>query len=388
MAEPSFIRRKLGRLRQRLFGQEVTVYPSCGYLDQSDSTMWILPMRAWVHDNRDTPFVESTVERLAARHFAEDLGRPLEPAEKEQLEAILCFFIADDKNSEHVAFTFAADAERQVFTFTQPTGHNGVVEENFRIPAEFVERRLAAGRSEDGWLQVEAVTTDGNGRGKGRVRFLQPGGVSIVSDIDDTIKITHVPAGKKTVLRNTFLKPFEAAPGMLARYSAMAAEAGGDVCFHYVSGSPWQMYAALSEFLLEEAGFPLGTFHMKNLRMNLLEAGALDSIRAFALGGDLATLDQKVRQITHLLLQHPGRQFILVGDSGERDPEVYRAIQRLFPKQIRRILIRDVLRERLSGMEPIAEGVTSVFLDTTEVEAEMMKLVAAATDASPQSPKL
>jgi phosphatidate phosphatase APP1 len=214
--------------------------------------------------------------------------------------------------------------------------------------------------------------------------------LSIVSDIDDTIKVTHVPAGKKTVLRNTFLKRFEAAPGMVERYQAMAAEAGpeADVCFHYVSGSPWQMHTALSEFLHGDAGFPLGTFHMKNLRMNVLEPGAMDSLRAFVLGGDLSTLDQKVRQITHLMMQHPQRDFILVGDSGERDPEVYRAIQRLFSKQIRRILIRDVLAERLQGMERIAEGVTSVFFDTSELEKEMMALVTKAAHASPESPKL
>jgi hypothetical protein len=165
MAEPSFFRRKFDALRQRFFGQEVTIYPSCGYGDPGDAGMWILPMRAWVHDNRDTPFVETAVERWAARHFAEDLGRPLQPAERERLESILAFFVADDKNGERVAFTFAADAERQVFTFTQPTTHNGVVEENFRIPAEFVERLDAARGTDDGWRSIDAVTTDGNGQG-------------------------------------------------------------------------------------------------------------------------------------------------------------------------------------------------------------------------------
>jgi phosphatidate phosphatase APP1 len=43
---------------------------------------------------------------------------------------------------------------------------------------------------------------------------------------------------------------------------------------------------------------------------------------AFAVGGDLATLEQKVRQITNLMIHLPGRKFILVGDSGEKDPEV------------------------------------------------------------------
>jgi phosphatidate phosphatase APP1 len=75
-------------------------------------------------------------------------------------------------------------------------------------------------------------------------------GLSIVSDIDDTIKVTHVPAGKKTILRNTFLNEFQAAAGMRDRYQQMIADAGAaaDVCFHYVSGSPWQLFDVLSEF--------------------------------------------------------------------------------------------------------------------------------------------
>jgi hypothetical protein len=321
MAEPTVLRRTVDSMRERIFGQEVTVYPSYGYRDPRDARTWIVPMRAWVHDNRDTPFVESAIGRIATRHFEKDMERPLDTAERERLEWLLAFFVADDKSTESVAFTFADDTERRVFAFSQPTNHNGVVEENFRVPEEFVERLHAAGGATGGWLPIEAYTTDGNGRGTGEVRFLKPTGLSIVSDIDDTIKVTHVPAGKRTVLRNVFLKQYEAAPGMLERYRAMLEEAGpdADVCFHYVSGSPWQMYTALSEFLIKEVGFPAGTFHMKNLRKNLLDAGALASVRTFVLGGDLATLDQKVRQITHLLTHHPGREFILVGDSGEKE---------------------------------------------------------------------
>ena len=386
---PAFIRRAFGALRQRILGQEVTVYPSYGYADPRDPQTWIVPMRVWVHDNRDTPFVESAVERWAARHFAEDLEEPLTAEQKTQLEYVLANFIADDKSEEHVAFRFSRDPEQRVFQFAQPTTHNGVAEDNFRFPAEFVRALQSQTPAGDPWLTIEAFTADGNGRGTGHIRFLQRKGLSIISDIDDTIKVTHVPAGKKTVLRNTFLKPFEAAPGMLERYRGFAQEAGSgaDVCFHYVSGSPWQMYAPLRAFL-DHTGFPAGIYHMKNLRKNLLEAGALDSIRAFALGGDLATLDQKVRQITHVMMHHPEREFILVGDSGERDPEVYRAIQRLFPKQVRRIFIRDVLAERLAGIERIAEEGITVSLDTSELEEEMLRLVNESRVSSPESPKL
>src|SRR5688572_21570673 len=201
---PAMIRRAFDALRQRILGQEVTVYPSYGYADPYDPQAWIVPMRVWVHDNRDTPIVESAVERWAARHFAEDLGEPLSPDQKAQLEYVLAAFIADDKSDEHVAFRFSADPEQRVFQFAQPTTHNGVAEENFRFPSEFVHELRSQAAADAPWLGIEAFTTDGNGRGAGQIRFLERNGLSIISDIDDTIKVTHVPAGKKTVLRNTF----------------------------------------------------------------------------------------------------------------------------------------------------------------------------------------
>jgi hypothetical protein len=365
----------VGNLRQRIVGKDVTVYPSYAYLKGDE---WVIPLRVWVHDNRDTPFVEDAIERLAARHFAEDLGRELRPEEKTRLDACLANFIADDKSDEEVEFVFDADPRREVFPLKSRTSPNGIVEEEVRVPAGRLAPLLEGKTGDARWLKITATADGGNGRGSGAVRFLEPTGLSVVSDIDDTVKVTEIPAGRRTVLRNTFLREFRAAEGMRERYFKFVEEAGpsGDVCFHYVSGSPWQLYELLARFLIDDSRFPAGTFHMKNLRKNLLEPGALDTIKAFATGGDLATLDQKVRQITQLMLNLPGRRFILVGDSGERDPEVYRAIRELFPAQVQKVFIRDVLAERLSGVELITGPGVAVSLDTTDLLKEMKQLIA------------
>jgi phosphatidate phosphatase APP1 len=228
---------------------------------------------------------------------------------------------------------------------------------------------------------VRARTTDGNGAGDGRILFLEPEGLSVVSDIDDTIKVTHVPAGKKTVLRNTFLKAFREAEGMRDRYARFAE--GGNVSFHYVSGSPWQLFKLLEDFLVGEKDFPAGTFHMKTVGKNVLDAGGLDSIIKFVRGGDLATLEQKVRQITNLMMNLSGRKFILVGDSGEKDPEVFRAMKTLFPDRVQKIYIRDVLGERLEGMERITGPDVPVALDTSELVEEMKKLIESKAATAP-----
>jgi hypothetical protein len=384
------MRAKARELKARIVGKQVTVYPSYGYRDPADETMWVVPMRVWVHDNRDTPFVEEMIERWAIGNFEADLQRPLEDDEKAHLLECLEGFIADDKSNESVEFSLADDPAGTVFRFRQHTTPNGLIEESVHIPDKLVRERYAHRADGGRWLKITARTSDGHGSGEGAIRFLESEGLSVVSDIDDTIKITHVPAGKRTVLRNTFLREFRAAVGMRERYLKFVAEAGesADVCFHYVSGSPWQLYGVLSRFLFEQEQFPAGTLHMKSLRKNLTEPGAIESIRAFALGGDLATLDQKVRQITNLMIHLARRKFILVGDSGEKDPEVYRAIQKLFPRQVAKIYIRDVLGERLSGMERITEPDISVMLDTSELVAEMEALIAQARIAAPESPKL
>lgn len=373
-------------IKRRLVGQEVTFYPTYGYREGGE---WAVPVRVWVHDNRDTPFVENFIEGKVRAHFERDIGRPLTAEEAKRLEACLENFIADDKSSEGVEFSFEGDDE--VFRLPGLTSPNGVIEETIKLPAAKVDALLARGSEAPGWLKVRARTTDGNGAGDGRIMFLESEGLSIVSDIDDTIKVTHVPAGKKTVLRNTFLKAFKEAEGMLDRYKGLAAE--GNVSFHYVSGSPWQLFGLLEAFLVGEKGFPAGTFHMKTVGKNILDAGGLDSIIKFVRGGDLATLDQKVRQITNLMMNLSGRRFILIGDSGEKDPEVFRAMKTLFGDRVVDIYIRDVLGQRLEGMKLITGPDVPVSLDTSELVKEMEALVkskAATTPAGAEAgdPKL
>jgi phosphatidate phosphatase APP1 len=98
-----------------------------------------------------------------------------------------------------------------------------------------------------------------------------------------------------------------------------------------VSASPWQLYIPLAEFL-GKAGFPAGTFHMKDFRVK---------DRTFlALFADPQAY--KLRVITPILERFPERKFILVGDSGEKDPEIYGILARRFPRQIVAVLIRNV----------------------------------------------
>ena len=195
---------------------------------------------------------------------------------------------------------------------------------------------------------------------RGRIFPVEAEGVSVISDIDDTIKITEV-RDRKATLRNTFMREFEPVPGMAQVYLTATNEP--NVSFHYVSASPWQLYEPLAG-LVTSNGFPAGTFELKEFRWKT---------RSFF---SLFANPEKYKPgvIEPLLKQFPKRTFILIGDSGERDPEVYGALARKFPEQILRILIRDVTSESSDAVRyqkafrDVPPEKWQVFRETSEIK--------------------
>ena len=161
----------------------------------------------------------------------------------------------------------------------------------------------------------------------GAVHLLAATGLSVISDIDDTIKVSQV-RDRQEMLQNTFVRPFQPVPGMANLYHRWSDQGAQ---FHYVSASPWQLYVPLAEFVRSN-GFPAGTFHLKNFRMK--DETFFDLFKS--------PERYKPAVIGPLLARFPQRRFVLVGDSGEKDPEIYARLARQYPRQVVRILVRDV----------------------------------------------
>jgi phosphatidate phosphatase APP1 len=195
----------------------------------------------------------------------------------------------------------------------------------------------------DGWLPVHAEVAPDPGRGihrsvgRGRVRV--PGAEAtfgVVSDVDDTVMRTGatslVAVARSTLLGNARTRePFL---GVATFYRAL--ERGPDGRSHnpffYVSSSPWNLYDLIEEFL-GYRGIPRGAFFLRD--MGLGPGGMV------ATGGHR---DHKLSAIEGILRRHPNLEFVLVGDSGQRDPEVYREVVRAHPGRIRVVYIRDLTR--------------------------------------------
>jgi phosphatidate phosphatase APP1 len=135
-----------------------------------------------------------------------------------------------------------------------------------------------------------------------------------------------------------------------------------------VSASPWQLYSPLADFIRSN-GFPAGVFYLKSFRwkdetlFNLFEGPE----------------KYKPVVIEPLMKQFPNRRFVLVGDSGERDPEIYGALAREHPQQVAKILIRDVTEEGAeaerfkTAFRELPPSLWKVFHEPAEIAEEHLR---------------
>lgn len=172
----------------------------------------------------------------------------------------------------------------------------------------------------------------------------------VISDIDDTVIQSRVSnfiqAARTVMLGNARTRlPF---PGVAAFYRALreGADGGEKNPIFYVSSSPWNIYDVISEFM-ELQHIPKGPLLLRDWDINL---GALSASRHF---------EHKDKFIRYLLGLYPSLPFILVGDSSQQDPEIYRQIVSEFPNRILAIYIRDVSRspERAASIKLLADEV-------------------------------
>lgn len=188
-------------------------------------------------------------------------------------------------------------------------------------------------------------------KGSGEVAIPSEGArFGIISDIDDTVIQSRISnflqAARTVMLGNARTRlPF---PGVAAFYRALRNGAGADEKnpIFYVSSSPWNIYDVISEFM-ELQNIPKGPILLRDWDIDL---GSLRASRHF---------DHKGVAIRNILGLYPSMPFILVGDSSQHDPEIYRQIVGEFPDRIQAIYIRDVTRslERSSSIQLLAEEV-------------------------------
>ncbi len=211
----------------------------------------------------------------------------------------------------------------------------------------FVIAKVPVGDMEPGWHEVRFEAED---RGRkvtatGRVVVPDPASrVGIITDIDDTILATGITEGLKA-LQRTLLRDANGrkpVPGTPSLYRGLARGAGTsrpESTFFYVSSGPWNLYDMLVQFL-GVRGFPRGPLFLTDWR-----PGAPQSDE----DGRQESQHKRAR-IRRILDAYPDLTFVLIGDSGERDVEIYQEFLDSDPDRIQVAIIRDL------GAEPTDAG--------------------------------
>ncbi|CAH1001777.1 hypothetical protein LEM8419_02683 [Neolewinella maritima] len=175
----------------------------------------------------------------------------------------------------------------------------------------------------------------------------------IISDIDDTILKTDVTSRFKlktmvhTLLKNAGNR--HAFEGVSDFYEALQGgpDAKGSNPFFYVSNSPWNLYDLLLDFL-HLNHLPRGPVLLRDFGLP-----AEDTVQSYQ--------THKADMVDKILSTYPHLPFILLGDSGEHDTDIYLEAAKNNPDRILCIYIRDVQHEkRAQRIEDLIEDISTI----------------------------
>ncbi|WP_405330113.1 App1 family protein [Leeuwenhoekiella sp. LLG6367-2.1] len=201
--------------------------------------------------------------------------------------------------------------------------------------------------NEEGWLQLELAYDDENQKrlvtndNRFAAQMLIPSDKAeygVISDIDDTMLKTGVTSLLKwRVILNTLFKgvgkrtPFTGAADFYKKLHLGKSGNASNPMF-YVSNSPWNLYYYLEAFIKNNS-FPKGAILLRDFRTPFDRTPKPEK-------------PHKQHEIRNILKTYPDLQFVLIGDSGEHDADIYIEIAEEYPERIKAIYLRSVTHEK------------------------------------------
>lgn len=323
-------------------------------IGNSSSNGWDLQIHGWIYESNYHKPVTSLLRRALGIRDDE-----LTPGEQATFRERAQYFLVDNERRKSISIAIGNAIYR-----LSSSSANGHFLTNLHLGAKEVEILGLSSLLTNRVVPFQTISENKKvAPVNGSIDLIPATGISVISDIDDTIKISEI-GNRKELLRNTFCRSFVPVPEMAGLYRSWETNAGAR--FHYVSASPWQLYVPLSQFV-QSNNFPAGTFHLKQFRWK---------DQSFY---DLFKSPEKYKRATiePLLKQFPERKFVLVGDSGEKDPEIYAAFARRFPAQITGVFIRDVTGESSaaprykSAFSDVSSNLWHIFQSATNLPARL-----------------
>ena len=311
--------------------EEVIIFPTSASIMPNGT--WKIPMHHWVYALAEGSFL-NTLSRKVLAESLELAGLSDNDTNSDVFKQRIKWFLIDNKAWKKLSVSFSKINSNSNDHALNKTTLNGHAYTNIYLAVK-KERRARS------WIPVSIDNASKDKRQfKGEVQLIPANGLSVISDIDDTIKKSDV-LDKNKLLKNTFVAPYQTVKGMPALYQHLK-ERGA--YFHYVSASPWQLYPSLKPFM--RAHYPKGTLMFRHFRLK-------DTSFIKFLG---TSRDYKIEKISAIIKRYPKHKFILIGDSGEYDAEIYATIYQQYSKQIQSIWIR-----RVEGSDATQKNLKAVF---------------------------
>jgi phosphatidate phosphatase APP1 len=171
---------------------------------------------------------------------------------------------------------------------------------------------------------------------------------AIISDVDDTILVSHstnlLKKMRLMLLKNAATRiPFE---GVASFYKALQTGRDQVACnpVFFISSSEWNLYDLLLDFC-KFNHIPKGVFLLKQLKNNIFHFWKSG-------GGSHA---HKLKKINGLMQFYHLLNFILIGDSGQKDPDIYLRTIRTFPGRVKAVYIRDIRKKKRKHLLDLTE---------------------------------
>lgn len=308
--------------------EKVVFFPTAARRSE-DGASWEIPIHGWIYEPETTDLARRAIMTSIRKY----IGLKRDEEATTILKRRIGSFMVDNERRKEISIQIGCDDLHddccRVFKLpkSKKNGHFEAI-----LTLNDGELQEIPGAADGKLLHFKAVTESNDDRVfEGYAQMIPPTGVSVISDIDDTVKFTGV-GNKKQLLRSTFMEEFREVPGMSELYQKWSQDM--DAKFHFVSSSPWQLWEELAAFL-KKVGFPDATYHLKPVRVK--------DRTLFNLWK--SPLETKIDVIESIFTDFPQRKFLLVGDTGEKDPEVYGIIARKYPDQVKGIYVRNVTGE-------------------------------------------
>ncbi|KAF2131006.1 hypothetical protein P153DRAFT_355796 [Dothidotthia symphoricarpi CBS 119687] len=282
------------------------------YRTESSNSVRTQGTLSHMHSNsslRDEANITPLKKRASWNQPADMNAAELAEANARLMARLRHFLAVPMANAPISVFFYNDKISKQRTVYTNAAGHFSV-----SAALDFVPTHVRILASEQLSATEEVLVTESEG-------------ISVISDIDDTIKHSAISSGAREIFRNAFIRELGdlTIDGVKEWYNDMAKMG---VKFHYVSNSPWQLFPVISKYFAL-AGLPPGSFHLKQY------SGMMQGIFEPVAERKKVTLDKIARDF-------PERSFILIGDSGEADLEVYTDFVLENPGRVVAVFIRDV----------------------------------------------